>query len=53
MEKFRVANELLRKKRLEMKLGYILSQVLMEPYEWWHFNAMPLAEASEKLTVIK
>ena len=21
--------------------------------EWWHFNAMPLAEASQKLTVIK
>ena len=26
---------------------------LVEPSEWWHFNAMPLAEASEKLTVIK
>ena len=26
---------------------------LVEPSEWWHFNAMPLSEASEKLTVIK
>ena len=26
---------------------------LVEPSEWWHFNAMPLVEASEKLTVIK
>lgn len=26
---------------------------LVEPSEWWHFNAMPLTEASEKLTVIK
>lgn len=25
----------------------------VEPSEWWHFNAMPLTEASEKLTVIK
>ena len=26
---------------------------LVEPSEWWHFNAMPLNEACEKLTVIK
>ena len=26
---------------------------LVEPSEWWHFNAMPLAEASQKLTVIQ
>lgn len=26
---------------------------LVEPSEWWHFNAMPIAEASQKLTVIK
>lgn len=26
---------------------------LVEPSEWWHFNAMPLNEASSKLTVIK
>lgn len=26
---------------------------LVEPSEWWHFNAMPLAEANQKLTVIK
>lgn len=26
---------------------------LVEPSEWWHFNAMPLTEASEKLTIIK
>ena len=26
---------------------------LVEPSEWWHFNAMPLTEASEKLTVIE
>lgn len=25
---------------------------LVEPSEWWHFNAMTLAEASQKLTVI-
>ena len=26
---------------------------LVEPSEWWHFNAMTLTEASERLTVIK
>ena len=26
---------------------------LVEPSEWWHFNAMPLSEASQKLTVIQ
>ena len=26
---------------------------LVEPSEWWHFNAMPLTEASQNLTVIK
>lgn len=26
---------------------------LVEPSEWWHFNAMPITEASKKLTVIK
>ena len=26
---------------------------LVEPTEWWHFNAMPLTEASQKLSVIK
>ena len=26
---------------------------LVEPSEWWHFNAMPLAEASQRLTVIE
>lgn len=26
---------------------------LVEPSEWWHFNAMPLTEASERLTVIE
>lgn len=26
---------------------------IVEPSEWWHFNAMPLSEASEKYTVIK
>lgn len=25
----------------------------VEPSEWWHFNAMPITEAAEKLTVIK
>lgn len=25
----------------------------VDPGEWWHFNAMPLAEASQKLPVIK
>ena len=25
----------------------------VDPGEWWHFNAIPLAEASQKLTVIK
>ncbi len=26
---------------------------IVEPSEWWHFNAMPTAEAREKLPVIK
>ena len=26
---------------------------LVEPSEWWHFNAMPIAEARQKLTVIQ
>lgn len=26
---------------------------LVEPSEWWHFNAMPLTEASQKLMVIE
>ena len=26
---------------------------LVEPSEWWHFNAMPISEASERLSVIK
>ena len=26
---------------------------IVEPSEWWHFNAMPLSEASQNLTVIK
>jgi D-alanyl-D-alanine dipeptidase len=26
---------------------------LVEPSEWWHFNAMPITEASERLTVIQ
>lgn len=26
---------------------------LVEPSEWWHFNAMPLTEATEKLSVIE
>ena len=26
---------------------------LVEPSEWWHFNAMPLTEASQQLSVIK
>lgn len=26
---------------------------LVEPSEWWHFNAMPLTEASQRLSVIK
>ena len=26
---------------------------LVEPSEWWHFNAMSLTEASQKLTVIQ
>ena len=26
---------------------------LVEPSEWWHFNAMPLTEASRNLTVIE
>ena len=26
---------------------------LVEPSEWWHFNAMPLVEASQKFTVIQ
>ena len=26
---------------------------LVEPSEWWHFNAMPLTEASQRLMVIE
>lgn len=26
---------------------------LVEPSEWWHFNAMPLSEASQRLSVIQ
>ena len=26
---------------------------IVEPSEWWHFNAIPLSEASQKLTVIE
>ena len=26
---------------------------LVEPSEWWHFNAMPITEASKKLPVVK
>lgn len=26
---------------------------LVEPSEWWHFNAMPISEAAEKMTVIE
>lgn len=26
---------------------------LVEPSEWWHFNAMSLTETSQRLTVIK
>ena len=26
---------------------------LVEPSEWWHFNAMSITEASERLSVIK
>lgn len=26
---------------------------LVEPSEWWHFNSMPITEASQKLSVIK
>ncbi|MBR5531794.1 MAG: hypothetical protein IKU59_00580 [Bacteroidales bacterium] len=26
---------------------------LVEPSEWWHFNAMPISEANKTLTIIK
>ena len=43
----------------ELKNRQLLREVmteagwLVEPSEWWHFNAMSLTEASQKLTVIK
>ena len=43
----------------ELKNRQLLREVmteagwLVEPSEWWHFNAMPLSEASQKFTVIK
>ena len=43
----------------ELKNRQLLREIMteagwfVEPSEWWHFNAMPLSEASEKLTVIK
>ena len=42
----------------ELKNRQLLREVmteagwLVEPSEWWHFNAMPLAEASQRLSVI-
>ena len=43
----------------ELKNRQLLREVmteagwLVEPSEWWHFNAMHLAEASQRLSVIK
>ena len=43
----------------ELKNRQLLREIMIEagwivePSEWWHFNAMPLSEASQKLTVIK
>ena len=45
--------------RRELENRLLLREIMTEagwrvdPGEWWHFNAMPLAEASQKLTVIK
>ena len=51
MEKLRKANELLNRRLLRE----IMTEAgwLVEPSEWWHFNAMPITEASQRLTVIK
>lgn len=43
----------------ELKNRKLLREIMTEagwltiPSEWWHFNAMPLAEASQRLSVIK
>ena len=43
----------------ELKNRQLLREIMTEagwlgePSEWWHFNAMPLTEASQKLSVIK
>ena len=45
--------------RRELENRQLLRDIMLEagwhvePSEWWHFNAMPLTEASRKLTVIK
>ena len=45
--------------RRELKNRQLLREImteagwLVETSEWWHFNAMPLTEVSQKLTVIK
>lgn len=45
--------------RREFENRRLLREIMVEagwrvdPAEWWHFNAMPLAEASQRLQVIK
>ncbi|MBR5856746.1 MAG: M15 family metallopeptidase [Bacteroidales bacterium] len=43
--------ELLNRRLLREVMTY--AGWIVEPSEWWHFNAMPTAEAREKLPVIK
>ena len=45
----------LRELKNRLLLREIMTEAgwLVEPSEWWHFNAMPLSEASQKLIVIK
>ena len=57
MEKELFENGEINRRELQNRqlLREIMTQAgwLVEPSEWWHFNSMPLTEASERLTVIK
>lgn len=57
MEDYLIANGEISQRELENRhlLREIMTDAgwLVEPSEWWHFNAMPLSEASQKLHVIK
>ena len=57
LEDLLIASGEITQRELENRrlLREIMTQAgwLVEPSEWWHFNAMPLTEASQKLSVIQ